>query len=284
LRGPELDYDKAPGVFRILYLGDSVTFGYRLEKYEDTFPFVVETLLESSTGREIETINAGVGGYSPWQEHVYFVREGIRYEPDLVVVSFVLNDVTEKFGLVRFGGTDESYQLTHSYYSWADRLLARSGLAYQIRTFSRKIKARRILGSDLQLGAVKQEQLNVWTLMNHPEQENVKISWQITLQNLQQIFDFSRQHDVAVLLVIFPFRVQVKRPDSLSSPQETLGSYAGDNGIAFLDLLPVFSTRVRNAGHSPEKIFVDYDHPNALGNRIAADAIARKILDSGWLQ
>lgn len=284
LRGPELDYIKPPGVFRILYLGDSVTFGYLLEKYEYTFPFVVETLLESSTDREIETINSGVGGYSPWQEYVYLVREGIRYDPDLVVVSFVLNDVTEKFELVRFGGKDEGYQLTHSYYSRIDRLLARSGLAYQIRKTTRQIKARRKLGANLQLGAVKRQQLNVEALMTHPEQENVQISWRITLQNLQHIFDYCGQRDVPVLLVMFPYKVQIEAADSLSAPQKTLGGFAADNDIPFLDMLPVYSARVLNIGHSPDRLFIDYGHPTALGNRIAADAIARKIKESDWLQ
>jgi lysophospholipase L1-like esterase len=284
LRGPELDYQKPPGVFRILYLGDSVTFGFLLEKYEYTFPFLVETLLESSTDREIETVNAGVGGYSPWQEHVYLVKEGIHYQPDLVVVSFVLNDVTEKFQLVRFGGSDESYQLTQSYYSRLDYLLARSGLAYQVRNFARKLKARRKLGADLQLGAIKQQALNVETLMKNPEQENVKISWRITLQNLQRIVDFCRQRDVPLLLVIFPFKVQLEDPTGLSAPQRTLTDYAADNGIPFIDLLPVYSARVTNVGHSPDRIFIDYDHPTPLGSRIAADAIARRIQESGWLR
>ena len=38
LRGPELAYSKPPDVLRILYLGDSVTFGYTLNSYTETFP------------------------------------------------------------------------------------------------------------------------------------------------------------------------------------------------------------------------------------------------------
>ncbi len=111
LRGPELDYEKPSNIVRILYLGDSVTFGYLLDSHEQTFPYLTETILETRTGKEIETINAGVGGYSPWQEYIYLSKEGIKYKPDLVIVSFVLNDVTEKFRLKHFGGETEGGQI-----------------------------------------------------------------------------------------------------------------------------------------------------------------------------
>jgi len=277
LRGPELDYDKPPGVFRILYLGDSVTFGYLLEDYEDGYPYVVESILESRTGREIETINAGVGGYSPWQEYTWLIKEGIRYQPDFVVISFVLNDVTEKFTLVRFGGTRDSYQLENSYYSLVEHLATKSALVYQVRNVTRKIKARRKLGEDLQLGAVKRQLLNVETLMYHPDQENVKIAWRITLQNLQLIIDYCRERDIGVLVAAFPFSIQLRHADKLSAPQETLARYAGENDVAYLDLLPVLSAYAAADSLSPDDIFFDHDHLTVLGNRLVSQAMAERM-------
>lgn len=100
LRGPEIDYAKSPNVTRILYLGDSATFGFGVMNHKNTFPYQIEAILENDLHCEIETINAGVGGYSPWQEYIYLSQEGTKYNPDLVVVAFMLNDVTEKFGLI----------------------------------------------------------------------------------------------------------------------------------------------------------------------------------------
>lgn len=277
LRGPELDYDKPAGVYRILYLGDSVTFGYMLDRYEDSFPFVIESYLESETGRAIETINAGVGGYSPWQEYAWLVKEGIRYQPDLVVIAFVLNDVTEKFTLPLFGGNRESYQLANSYYSFFEYLAARSGLVYQVRNITRKIKARRVLGKDLQLGAIRRQQLSVETLMYHPEQENVEIAWRITLQNVQRIVDYCRGRDVDVVLVAFPFSIQLRHADRLSAPQRRLSRYAAENGVPYLDTLPVLSAHVVVDSLAPTDVFFDHDHLTVLGNRLAARAIADRI-------
>ena len=51
------------GTSRILALGDSITFGWRV-RLEDSYPKVIERLLnEAQAGRRWEVINAGVGGY-----------------------------------------------------------------------------------------------------------------------------------------------------------------------------------------------------------------------------
>ena len=75
--GPELEYDKPPGVTRVLFLGDSVTFGDGLKTYEETFPFLIGQRLTAQLKKPVEAINTGVGGYSPWQEAIYLEKEGI---------------------------------------------------------------------------------------------------------------------------------------------------------------------------------------------------------------
>lgn len=282
LRGPDVAYEKPPGTRRILYLGDSVTFGYMVERYQDTYPFVVGSLIADSTGIEVETVNAGVGGYSPWQQYLYLESAGIKYDPDLVVLSFVLNDVTEKFRLVRYGGSDESNQLQHSYYSWIDRFLARSGLAYQVQNITRKVKARRLLGEDLRLGAVKQQALDVEKLITHPDQENVQLAWRITLENVAKIADLCAERDIAFLLVAFPFQIQVYGGPGMSAPQKRLVSWADDYGVAHLDLLPILDEhRVLDRIH-PEEMFLDEDHLSRRGHKLCARAIADRILKTGW--
>jgi lysophospholipase L1-like esterase len=283
LRGPDVAYDNPPGIRRILYLGDSVTFGFMVDRYQDTYPFVVGSLLSDSTGIEIETVNAGVGGYSPWQQYLYLQREGIKYDPDLVVLSFVLNDVTEKFRLVRYGGSDESNQLQRSYYSWIDRCLSRSGLAYQVQNITRKVKARRRLGEDLQLGAVKQQALDVEKLITHPDQENVQLAWQITLENVANIADFCAERDIPFLLIVFPFQIQVYDGPGMSAPQDRLVSWADEYGVAHLDLLPILDDLRVFDRVNPKRMFLDEDHLSVRGHKLCARAIGNRILETGWL-
>jgi hypothetical protein len=43
----------------------------------------------------IEVINSGVLGYTPYNELEYYRADGHRFEPDLVVVAFCMNDVAD---------------------------------------------------------------------------------------------------------------------------------------------------------------------------------------------
>src|SRR6476646_7933680 len=113
-------------------------------------------------------------------------KEGARYTPDLVVVGFVLNDVTEMFHLVKFGGAEEGFQMRHAASSWLDRVLSKSAIVYEVQNVTREIKAKRRLGSDVRLGAIKQQSLEVETLMRKPDQANVKTAWDFALNDLQK--------------------------------------------------------------------------------------------------
>ncbi|MBZ0270220.1 hypothetical protein K8I85_18865 [bacterium] len=86
-------YAKPAGVTRILSLGDSFTIGYEVERGE-CFSSVVERELRAA-GIDAEVINAGVSGFSNAEECLYLERELLKYDPDLVIVSFYTNDLKD---------------------------------------------------------------------------------------------------------------------------------------------------------------------------------------------
>lgn len=90
-RDREFEPGRNAGVLRIVALGDSITFGNGLA-LADTWPKQLERLLVDG-GRRSEVLNLGVGGYDTLQEAVLLDRLGLRYEPDVVVVCFCVNDV-----------------------------------------------------------------------------------------------------------------------------------------------------------------------------------------------
>jgi N-acetylglucosaminyldiphosphoundecaprenol N-acetyl-beta-D-mannosaminyltransferase len=80
-----------PGVRRILALGDSFTMGYSVAQ-ERTWV----RRLEAQLGERFEVINAGVPGYSTWQELAYLEEEGLALAPEVVLLGFFLgNDITD---------------------------------------------------------------------------------------------------------------------------------------------------------------------------------------------
>jgi hypothetical protein len=93
--GPDVAASKPAGEFRIVVLGDSYTVGGQVP-YEQTFPAVLEQRLRSAGYPSVRVINAGVGGYTTFNEGG-LLRENLDWlQPDLVVVAaFVGNDVSE---------------------------------------------------------------------------------------------------------------------------------------------------------------------------------------------
>lgn len=85
--GPEIEPEKPPNVFRILFLGDSVT--------QLGFARYVESFLNStygSTGIKFECVTLAVAGYSSYQGRVLAQLYGRKLNPDLAVVLFGWND------------------------------------------------------------------------------------------------------------------------------------------------------------------------------------------------
>lgn len=99
-RDKDVSLLKPEGVYRVLIIGDSFSVGANVEEWE-AYPGVLEEMLTQQLATEIEVINAGVGGYSPWQYAQYLEHYGLEFEPDLVVVGFFVgNDViVDRFSL-----------------------------------------------------------------------------------------------------------------------------------------------------------------------------------------
>lgn len=91
LRDREIPYRKPAGVYRILVLGDSQTFGYGV-RAEETYAKVLEQRLRS---RRVETINTGVPGSGTAHQLHFLETEGWKYAPDAVVLGFFFNDILE---------------------------------------------------------------------------------------------------------------------------------------------------------------------------------------------
>ncbi|MCI0621669.1 MAG: SGNH/GDSL hydrolase family protein, partial [Acidobacteria bacterium] len=88
-RGTAHNYQKTQGKCRILVLGDSFTEGVQVGE-EDVFTRVLER-----KDPALEVINAGVGGYGTVQEYLYLRSDGLRFNPDAVLLMFFENDLTD---------------------------------------------------------------------------------------------------------------------------------------------------------------------------------------------
>ena len=87
-RGPEISREPAPGVQRVVALGDSATFGPSEE--ECAYPFLLPNLLAA---HQVETVNAGVEGYRSDRALVHLRRDVLPLHPSVVTVFIGWNDL-----------------------------------------------------------------------------------------------------------------------------------------------------------------------------------------------
>lgn len=92
-RGPELIRpEAAERIFRILCVGDSITFGFSVDQ-PDTYPNQLSELLKKRfPDRRFEVINAGVPGWS-WLQGLRFLDlHAAELAPDLIIIGHGTND------------------------------------------------------------------------------------------------------------------------------------------------------------------------------------------------
>ena len=84
--------EKRKDELRLLMLGDSITFGWGVP-VEQTFSRRLEEILSRKLGRDVRTVNAGVGSYNTVQEYAFLKEYADTIEPDFVSLLFNSNDI-----------------------------------------------------------------------------------------------------------------------------------------------------------------------------------------------
>lgn len=124
--------EKPEETLRVIAIGDSTTAGNGVADANQLFTSLLESMLnrEQHSRRHYEVFNMGVGGYQTLQEVETLRAKGLKYAPDLVLVTFCVNDF-KLYGTIyatlqnaKLSGTGESGPTLYG------RLLKRSRLAF----------------------------------------------------------------------------------------------------------------------------------------------------------
>lgn len=87
-----LTWDKIKDKYRIVCLGDSITYGEDLP-YAETYPAVLAQLLQQKHADwDVVVINSGVRGHTSVQGLARLERDVLWYKPHVVFIAFGLND------------------------------------------------------------------------------------------------------------------------------------------------------------------------------------------------
>ena len=261
LRGPETTYEKPPATFRILNLGDSVVMGWGVRQ-EDTYGRQLESLLnkDSSGDLSFEVINAGVPGWNLENALAYLQAEGLKYEPDLIVLGLTIaNDIKGKSALLADNQLAPIKWLRSNTYFWPF-------LTVQLRWMDARADGRdRIDVIDPPTDPDKY-------FPPDPEAEQWQEFWSLVTAINQQ----AKEKDVPVVLIIFPLEFQVLDESYPTLPQKIFMTNAEDAGIPLVDPLTAFQRACQEKPGSAcqledRYLFADvWMHPSAAGHKLIA--------------
>jgi len=261
LRGSETPYEKPPATYRILNLGDSVAMGWGVH-VEDTYGQQLEALLnEEETGDlRYEVINAGVPGWNLENALAYLQAEGLKYEPDLILLDITTaNDIKGRSALLADNQQAPIKWLRSHTYFWPF-------LTVQLRWLEARAQGReRIDVIDPPVDPDKYFPL-------YPEAEQ----WNKVWNSVLDINRLAKEKNVPLVLVIFPLEFQVIDERYSTLAQEILLARAAEVDIPALDLLPAFQKACRekpggSCYREDRYLFADvWMHPSAYGHEVTA--------------
>ncbi len=97
-RGYEFKLDKEENLIRIVCMGGSTTYGFGVDKIEDTYPYLLEQYLKNKyKDKKIEVINAGLDAASSIEELMNYQFKIKYFKPDIIIIKSGGNDAANQY-------------------------------------------------------------------------------------------------------------------------------------------------------------------------------------------
>jgi hypothetical protein len=275
LRDDPIALEKPQGMYRILGLGDSVTFGWQVGQ-EETYLAQLKRTLNARDSRQYEVINAGVPGYNLGNELAYLEEYGVGYQPDLIIVGFCALNDADGTQAVYVGDGNVAYVPLDSPSASTDS----EGIVAHIKGFLRRkshlyhfvTQQYGMLRDRLNKGSQPGGTTSRWPF---PLEEDDEL-WELITGQIMEEQGVAEEHGAELLLVVFPTASQVMSENAPLTPQKSLTDLAQRIGVSVVDPLSAFKE------HEPSLVFVDeFSHPSAFGHQLVAEEIFNVLMEKG---
>jgi lysophospholipase L1-like esterase len=280
---------KAADERRVLLLGDSLVLSVQVD-FGRTFGELLERRLNSrGASPRYRVVNAGVQGYGPVEEQLYFRRIVDRVRPDLViVVLFVGNDAEEAVSsLPKLSG--ERSAATAAGESLVTRLrrLVRRSMVLQI------LRLRVVAATDRVTPKLAPPEPPLQSYAASPA-PRIAEGLAISRRSVEDIASTAARAGATTMVALMPARFQVDDPD-YSRLKEAVASAGGelvrdaaserfDRELAALPLPRIdLLTALRRALPGPDLFYQETVHLTPRGHEVVAEALDRFVSEQWTL-
>jgi len=264
LRDEEHALQKPAGVFRILGLGDSFTYGTGAH-FEESYLYLLEQSLNARPGPHprVEIIKAGVPRFFPEPERMLLESLGRKFEPDLIIVGFLPNDVVDTYlGLDAVTVDKSGFLLT--------RQAAELG-AFGLVLYKYSYLCRLVLAKYVSWRISREYRPDLVS----PYQENgpYEATWGKIEEEYGKMAALAKVLGAELLVLHIP--QQGPWTERHNYPPHRLGQWAQAKGVAFLDCLPA----MKQAAPSKRLYYPQDGHCTPAGYAIIADELAKYLTE-----
>lgn len=246
----DYERDVSEDSYKIVVLGDSLTYGSGVN-LEEIYAKILEKKLNELNEKKYEVFNLGVSGYGTAQEVESLRVKGLKYDPDLIILGYTLNDPME-FNCRLF--------LTIPINCRLKGVLSQSKFLFFIRRSIHNLFPQEDTRHDTQLGLDEEK----WKRVTKPFEELSKIS---------------QEEDIPVMIVVFPLLKDFNNY-RWSHVHSKINDMGETQGFYVLDMFDSYKEYKAEDLQITKK---DVYHPNKQGHEIAADAIFKTLINKGFL-
>ena len=289
-RGKTVALQKPAHTTRIIVLGDSIAFGNNLPD-DANFSILLEKKFLAQD-KHVEVLNLSLGGYDTLQEIATLQDTGLQLQPDIVVLSYCINDIGTASGnlnyikrLQKYGSPIYKLRLAQWLRVQFDKIDQRSYLTaaddpdsfYQTyKNYFASIdddKELAVLMSNLSQAIEKSGGRASFAHDYTDPQHVMRLRFA-----LQQLRSLQQQHHFSVAVIVFPFLLE--RADNQAIFQQVYRIIEHEfqqQSFPVINLYPLFYSEGLDTLLLKKN---DGIHPNQRGNQLTADLLYNTLSTS----
>ncbi|HZA66020.1 MAG TPA: GDSL-type esterase/lipase family protein [Geminicoccaceae bacterium] len=255
---------------RILVLGDSFAYG-SANAYDEIWPVLFERRLLSE-GHRVDVVKAGVPGYDTRTEALHLERIFADYDPDIVLLTFLPNDLFTNIPIEPSQSDLEAHELP------IEGANSKGSDLHSLILLKRLLMESDWLYARLYMMTKRLEYYAT------PPSETLRRQIEVTKELLERVQSFCRQKGRDLVILSIPQQFQVLAPEGadalgvdVDAIDRDFAAFARERGFTWLPVLPTLNERYRAEA---KDLFYRFDgHLNDRGNRAVADYLAEVFIE-----